>query len=141
MRILIDTNVLIDFLLGRMPHFENADKIIKMCADQKIQGAMAAHSIPNIFYILRKNLSEQERRTVLLNLCNILTVEGIDSVKLTAALKNSAFSDLEDCLQSECAKRVRADYIVTRNVKDFTTSEVPAVLPEKFLEIAKNKIE
>ena len=138
MRILIDTNVLIDFMMGRAPHFENADKIIKMCAKHKVQGAIAAHSIPNIFYILRKDLPEQERRAVLLSLCTILTVEGIDSAKLITALKNSEFSDLEDCLQSECAKKVRADYIVTRNLKDFTTSEVRAVSPEKFLEIVGN---
>ena len=45
MRALIDTNVLLDFLLGREPYFSNADEIIKLCADQKIQGFMAAQSI------------------------------------------------------------------------------------------------
>ena len=52
MRVLIDTNILLDALLGREPYFDNADKILKLCADKKIDGFMAAHSIPNIFYIL-----------------------------------------------------------------------------------------
>ena len=69
MVVLIDTNVLLDFLLGREPYFSNADRIIKLCAEQKIQGFMAAHSIPNMFYILRKDMSEETRREVLLNLC------------------------------------------------------------------------
>ncbi len=114
MRALIDTNVLLDFLLGREPYFNSADRIIKLCADKKIQGFMAAHSIPNMFYILRKDMTEEDRREMLLNLCDIFAIEGIDSAKIVAALKNSTFKDLEDCLQSDCAKRIRADYIVTQ---------------------------
>lgn len=137
MVVLIDTNVLLDFLLGREPYFGNADRIIKLCVERKIQGFMAAHSIPNMFYILRKDMSVETRREVLLNLCDILAVEAIDSVKVTAALKNSAFTDLEDCLQSDCARKIKADYIVTRNVKDFEISKVPAVLPEVFLKMVQ----
>ena len=133
MRVLIDTNILLDALLGREPHFDNADKIIKLCADKKIEGFMAAHSIPNIFYILRKDMSEESRREVLLNLCDILMVASIDFNKIISALQNKDFSDLEDCLQSICAKDVKANYIITRNIKDFTSSEVPAILPEDFL--------
>lgn len=137
MVVLIDTNVLLDFLLGREPYFSNADRIIKLCAEQKIQGFMAAHSIPNMFYILRKDMSEETRREVLLNLCDILAIEAIDSVKVIAALKNSAFMDLEDCLQSDCAGKIKADYIVTRNMKDFEISEIPAILPEDFLKLVQ----
>lgn len=135
MVVLIDTNVLLDFLLGRDPYFSNADKIIKLCAEQKIQGFMAAHSIPNMFYILRKDMSVETRREVLLNLCDILAIEAIDSVKVIAALKNSAFIDLEDCLQNDCTEEIKADYIVTRNIKDFEISEIPAILPEDFLKL------
>ena len=137
MVVLIDTNVLLDFLLGREPYFSNADRIIKLCAEQKIQGFMAVHSISNMFYILRKDMSAETRREVLLNLCDILAIEAIDSVKVIAALKNSAFMDLEDCLQSDCAGKIKADYIVTRNTKDFEISEVPAVLPEDFLKVCR----
>lgn len=133
MRILIDTNVLLDVLIGRQPYFEDADRILELCADRKIHGYMAAHSIPNMFYILRKDMSEDNRREVLLNLCEILTVEGVDSPKIIAALENDDFHDLEDCLQEQCAVSVNADYIVTRNIKDFVNASIPAVLPEQFL--------
>ena len=68
MKVLIDTNVLMDALTGWQPFFDNADKILKLCADNKVDGYIAAHSIPNIFYILRKDLTESERREVLSNL-------------------------------------------------------------------------
>ena len=135
MRVLIDTNIILDALTGRQPYFENADKIIKLCADKKLDGYLAAHSISNIFYILRKDLPVDDRRAVLINLCDILTVESVDSVKVMSALKNSKFDDLEDCLQNECATAVKADYIVTRNIKDFKDATVAAILPEQLLSV------
>ena len=59
-------------------------------------------------------------------------MEGIDRGKLTAALENDAFSDFEDCLQAECAIAFRADYIVTRNEKDYVASAVPCISPDVF---------
>ena len=53
---------------------------------------------------------------------------------LLSALDNEYFSDFEDCLQEECAVAISADYIVTRNTKDFASSRVPAILPDEFLE-------
>lgn len=139
MRILIDTNVILDALTGRQPHFDDADKIIKFCADKKVQGYLAAYSISNIFYILRKDLPIEDRRIVLLNLCEILEVEGVDSRKVKSALNRGDFKDLEDCIQNECAAAIKADYIVTRNKKDFENSTVLAILPQEFLDMIENR--
>lgn len=95
---------------------------------------MAAHSVPNIFYILRKSMSDRERREALKLLCQIVKIEGIDAVKIISAIDNKEFFDLEDCLQEECAMAVSADYIVTRNIKDFKNSKAPAILPDVFLD-------
>ncbi len=134
MRILIDTNILADLLLGRDPYYDIAYNILAMCADKKVYGYIAAHSIPNLFYILRKSMTKIERREALKNICLIVKVEGIDSFKILSALDNEEFSDFEDCLQEECAVAISADYIVTRNTKDFASSRVPAILPNDFLE-------
>lgn len=134
-KILIDTNVLIDYLLEREPFFEDAKEVILSCADGKVKGCIAAHSIPNMFFILRKDYSAKERREVLSNLCSIFDVEGIDKAKLLAGLSNEDFSDFEDCLQMECAKSYGADYIVTRNVSDYATSEIKAIMPKDYLEL------
>lgn len=132
-KILIDTNVLLDYLLTREPYYEDAKNIIVACADEKVKGCIAAHSIPNMFYILRKDYNSKERREVLSNLCSLFDVEGIDKAKLLAGLENENFSDFEDCLQMECAKAYGAEYIVTRNVDDYSTSEVKAITPKDYL--------
>lgn len=132
-KILIDANVLIDYLLEREPFFEDAKDVILSCTDGKVKGCIAAHSIPNIFFILRKDYSAKERREVLSNLCSIFDVEGIDKTKLLAGLTNEDFSDFEDCLQMECAKSYGADYIVTRNVSDYSTPEIKAIMPKDYL--------
>ena len=65
MRVLIDTNILVDLLLGREPYYDIAYDILTMCADKKIYGYLAAHSVPDLFYILRKFLTKEERREVI----------------------------------------------------------------------------
>jgi len=132
-KILIDTNVLLDYLLERAPFFEDAKEVILSCTDGRAKGCIAAHSISNMFFILRKDYNAKERREVLLNLCKIFDVEGIDKAKLILGLENENFSDFEDCLQMECAKSYEADYIVTRNVSDYGTSEVKAILPKDYI--------
>ena len=134
-KILIDTNVLLDYLLEREPFFEDAKRIMVSCAEGKVKGCIAAHSIPNMFFILRKDYNVRERREVLSNLCSIFDVEGIDKAKLLSGLANEDFLDFEDCLQMECSKSYGADYIVTRNVADYSASEVKAIEPKVYLEL------
>jgi predicted nucleic acid-binding protein len=135
MVILIDTNILLDFLEEREPFRLNAISIMQKSIDQEIVGCIAAHSITNIFYILRKTYSSDERKAMLLDVCQTLNVIGIDQEKLIYSLMNESFDDIEDCLQVECATTVGADYIVTRNIEDFPNSTIPAILPEQFLEL------
>ena len=132
-KILIDTNVLLDYLLEREPFFDDAKKVILSCTEGNIKGCIAAHSISNMFFILRKDYTAKERREILLNLCTIFNIEGIDKAKLLSGLANEDFADFEDCLQMECAKFYGAEYIVTRNVADYSTSEIKAILPSEYL--------
>lgn len=134
-RILIDTNVLLDYLLIREPFYKDAKEVILACADGKTRGCIAAHSICNIFFILRKDFSAEDRREILINLCTIFDVEGIDKTKLLSGLHNAYFSDFEDCLQMECARAYNAEYIVTRNIDDYRQSEIRAILPEDYLKL------
>ena len=138
MRVLVDTNVLLDYLVGREPHFTASNNVVQLCAERKVQGIIAAHSISNMFYILRKDLPETERRDALLQLCKIFNVAGIDQEKLENALQNALFPDFEDCLQAECAVTAKSDYIITRNAKDFVGSKIPVVTPTEFLALMKD---
>ena len=134
-RILIDTNVLLDYLLTREPFYEDAKNLLIACVEGRTKGCIAAHSIPNMFFILRKDYTSKERREVLFNLCSIFDVEGIDKAKLLSGLENEDFTDFEDCLQMECAKSYGADYIVTRNVADYSVSEIKAIEPKDYLKL------
>lgn len=132
-KVLVDTNVLLDYLLMREPFYKDSYKIISDCVEGKVDGCIAAHSISNMFFILRKDFEIVERREILVSICKIFTVEGIDSEKLLAGLYNEEFSDFEDCLQMECAKSFGADYIITRNVNDYKNSKIPAITPKEFM--------
>ena len=132
MNVLIDTNVLLDYIQQRSD-FSAAAKIVELCAKREIDGFMAAHSVPNMFFILRKDFSQEERRELLLGLTALIPVIGIDGVKVNSALKQGNFKDFEDCLQAECAKEADAEYIITRNVSDYASSTVPAITPADFL--------
>lgn len=132
--VLIDTNIFIDVLQDRIPFTDNSQAVIGLVTQKKIKGAVAAHSITNLWYILRKTHSDEERRNYILSLFEIFDVISIDKNRLVAALKNSNFKDFEDCLQDECACAINADYIITRNAKDFESSMVKVLTPEEFLE-------
>lgn len=122
MVILIDTNVALDFLTMRQPYYNDAKNVIRICADGQVQGYIAFHSLPNIFYILRKSHTDAVRREMLRKLCFVLRVTGASHEKVCNAINCDGFKDFEDCLQDECTKEVSADFIVTRNVDDFQNS-------------------
>jgi predicted nucleic acid-binding protein len=134
-KILLDTNILLDYLLTREPFYEDSRNIMLLCKQGKIKACIAAHTISNMFFILRKDYTPKERREILINICSIFDVESIDKTKLLAGLENENISDFEDGLQIECAKAYGADYIVTRNMEDYFKSEIPAISPNDFCKL------
>lgn len=132
---LVDTNVIIDFLVNRKPYADDAAKIVDLCRKKKVTGYLAAHTISNLFYILRKDFSVSQRREMLGALCKLFEISGVDRRNIISALENEGFEDFEDCLQMECALEIGAEYIITRNCPDFAGSEIPAIEPSGFLEL------
>lgn len=135
MLILFDTNIILDILEKRQPFYEASRSVLEECISNDIRGCIALHSVSNIYYILRKRFSVSDRRKLLLDLLDLLQVAGTDHEHVKNALQRESFSDFEDCLQDECAKQIHADYIVTRNITDFSTSDIPTVTPEDMLKI------
>ena len=135
--ILIDTDILLDFLTDRGQFTKNAKAIIQKSQENTIRSFLAAHSITNIFYILRKIYSAAERKKYLIDLCQSVSVVEVGYELIYKALKNNDFDDIEDCLQAECAGFIKADYIITRNIKDYAHSGIPAILPENLLKKLK----
>lgn len=134
MLVLIDTNIILDMLEKREPFYESSNNVLSLCASKKIKGCIALHSISNIFYILRKNYSAENRRRLILGILKFLQVANVNHKNVQHALERNDFPDFEDCLQDECAAQNLADYIITRNIDDFSNSKIPAITPADFLE-------
>lgn len=133
MKVLIDTNVILDVLCSRQEFLEASEKIFKLCEINKIYGYISALSIPNIIYIMRKELEPGKIKEILDKLMLIFNVADLKAEDLKKAV-NLNFKDYEDAIQSACASRIHADYIVTRNIRDFNGSKVTAIKPSELLE-------
>lgn len=133
MKVLIDTNVVLDVLCKREGFYEDAARIMKYCEVNKITGVISALTIPNIVYIMRKELDAQKTRDVIEKLQLVFTIADLKFDDIKKALSMN-FKDFEDALQSACASRIKADYIITRNIRDFINSKVTAIKPTELLE-------
>lgn len=133
MKVLIDTNIIMDVLANREGFAEPASQLFKLCEVGQVQGIVYALSIANIAYIMRKELDRSQIEEVISKLGSIFTIADTkaDDLKKAAALP---IDDYEDALQSVCASRMKADFIVTRNLKDFKNSKVMAIKPSELIE-------
>jgi predicted nucleic acid-binding protein len=133
MKVLIDTNVILDVLTKREPHFEVSASFLKLCGT-KVNASIAASQTTNIFYLLRRGGKEAAQAKAVIQ----KLVDNVKVIDITAAdVKNalaSDMSDYEDALLAFGGQRRKAEYIITRNEKDFKQSPVPALSPQKFLE-------
>jgi predicted nucleic acid-binding protein len=132
---LVDTNIILDCLTLREPFWTESTLILQNCSEGKITGYVAAHSITNSFYILRKMFTVTERKRLLFELCGFMEIANVEKTHILNALTNESFDDFEDCVQLECAKAVGAEYIVTRNPEDYVNSDIPVASPHELLSL------
>lgn len=136
MVVLIDANVILDYIASREPYYRQAYQVIEMCCTGKIKGYLAFHSVSIIWYTLRKFIPDTaERRNWVKKILQIVRVTGASHEAVLRAIDMESFRDFEDCLQEQCAETVNAEYIVTNNIKDFKKSGIKAITPEKLCEI------
>ena len=131
MVLLIDANILLDVLLNRQPHYENSRLIWKLCLRRQAEGHISSLTFANIVYIMRKTLTPERRKYLLGALSSLFSFEELICDDLRAAA-NMKWRDFEDAVQSATASRIHADYIITRNAKDFGGNRVRAITPEEY---------
>ncbi|MCM1099785.1 MAG: PIN domain-containing protein [Clostridium sp.] len=136
MVILVDTNVILDYLAEREGFFDDARKIMEVCANGEIQGCVAFHSLPNIWFILRKKPNDI-RREMLKQICTLLSVVSAGHDAVVKAVETVEFQDFEDCLQDKCAIAAKADYIVTRNIADYQSADTKTITPGEFCRLIR----
>ena len=134
MRVLLDTNVIIDAFASREPWNVTAEKIILLVSQEKLEAIICASSVTDIYYICNKIFHDEiKTREVIKTLFNIFNVTDVKKKDLQEAL-NLAVADYEDALICACAKRTNSQFIITRNIKDFENSPVPSIGPQEFLD-------
>lgn len=141
MKILVDTNIIIDALAGREPFRESAEQIFLLAANQIEDMYITASSATDIYYLIRKHLhnTEQSKNTMskLYQLFGVLDVTAKDCQDALV----SDMKDYEDAVISCCAKRNQMDYIVSRNIKDYEQSKIKALLPDEFINLVSQNEE
>lgn len=134
MDVLLDTNVIMDFIGNREPFFEDANALITMCTKKVLHGFIAVHSASTVYYLMRRFVPDgHTRRRMLKGLFRTVDIGAADREAVLSALDHEEFSDFEDALQYECAQRFGASYIITRDIKDFVASDIPVCTPKEFL--------
>ena len=135
MKILVDTNIIIDALTGREPFRENAEQIFMLAANQTGDMYITASSATDIYYLVRKHLHGVEQaKNVMSKLYELLYILDVTANDCKEALLIE-MSEYEDAVISCCSFRNQMDYIVTKNIKDYEKSKVQAILPGQLLKM------
>ena len=136
MRVLLDTNVILDYILSRPAGGTNAKKVFRLILDGNLTGCMTANTVTDIFYIIKKSLGDKKAREILLYLLKALFVIEVDGNDCLDAL-NTEIPDFEDAIVIICAEKEIVDYIVTNDTKfqKIALADVKIISPENLLKI------
>lgn len=135
MRILADTNVIIDALTSRKPWNESAEKIFLMAANNTIEMYITASSATDIYYLIRKHLHDADTaKTIMGKLYSLIGILEVTEENCIDALA-SPIRDYEDAVVEKVVARQGMDYIVTRNIKDFQSGNTNVIIPDEFIKI------
>ena len=134
MKILIDTNVIIDALTSREPWNESAEKIFIMAANNIVDMYITASSATDIYYLIRKHLHNTETaRQVMSKLYSLVGILEVKEEDCVDALV-SPIVDYEDAVVEQVARRSGVECIVTRNQKDYEAGLTKVFLPDDFIQ-------
>lgn len=133
-KVLCDIDVILDIFLKREPFYASAARVFSLVEEKKLQGYLSAQSFPILFYLLSKELKREKAMRVLEKLRIVFQVAAVDEKVIDLSL-TSGFKDFEDAVQYYSAIQVRADYLITRNKKDYRNNRLSVLLPDEFLAI------
>jgi len=132
LKILVDTDVLMDVALGRPDFGPDSRAVIDWSERTPGTAVIAWHTVSNLFYLICAARSDLFARSFISDLIKVVTVTsgGTEGVRQALAMR---MKDLEDALQVAAAISGSVDHIVTRNTTDYRGSVIPALTPREFL--------
>ena len=132
MRILIDTNVVLDFVLNRVPFADDAATLFQHIEQQTFSAAVSASAVTDIFYLLKKE--KVDAIAFLKDFLSAVDVLGVDKAIIMYALY-SGWTDFEDAVQAQVAIENNIDVVITRNTKDYSgLKEIQVLTPAELLQ-------
>jgi len=139
MKILIDTNIVLDVLLKRHPFYQDSFVIFKLIEQQRINGFLSASCITDIFYLLKKSMKNSvDVYPIMDELTRLFTVAPVNETTVADALA-LRWKDFEDAIQFIVAKEGSIDFIITRNTVDYKIQDIPCMTPAEFIASFKEK--
>lgn len=136
MKVLFDTNVVLDLLIDRAPHAEAAAMLFAAVERGIIGGCLGATTLTTIHYLTAKTLGREQAREAVAVLLSLFEIAPITRPVLEAALTDN-FDDFEDSVIHQAARQSGAQAIVTCNGKDFRGAELPVYAPEELLKVLR----
>lgn len=133
MRVLLDTDVILDLLLDRAPFADAAAALWLAHEREQLNAYIAAITPINLFYIARKLRNEQAARQAVVELLATLNVCAIEQGTLNSA-PSLPFRDYEDAVQHAAASAAGLEAIITRNVEDYSAATLPIFTPNEFIQ-------
>lgn len=138
MVLMLDNNIILDHIGRREPFYRLSRLTCLLGITGKAETFISVNMLTDLFYLLRKDYGSIGAQNMLEDNLSFLKLVGISPSDAQAALAMH-WGDFEDTLVAQCARKINADYIVTRNVKDFRESAVRAITPEELFEILKQR--
>jgi len=138
LKILLDTNIVLDILMDRMPFADSAVELFSKVEDGTIIGYLCGTTITTVYYLASKAVGAARAQEEIRKLLNLFEVAPVNRHVLEAALV-ADFNDFEDAVIHEAACHVGADAIVTRNQKDFKKSRIPVYSSEEMAKIVTSQ--
>ena len=133
-RAFLDTNIILDLLGKRLSHYYYAAELFTLAEKKSIQLYVSSLTFSNLYYILRKIRNRETAIISLKKLKLLIKILSVDNDIIERSLISN-FNDFEDAIQYHTAKTNSIDYLITRNIKDFTNCQINILLPEEYLKI------
>ena len=134
LQVLFDVNIILDVLQERKDFYNFSARLLAYAETGVIQGWLAAHSVTTLFYLIAKDKSPEYARVILTSLLQFLKIAPVDQNTIEQAL-NLPYRDFEDAVQMMAALHIHADYLLTRNVRDYQPAPIKVVQPVELLAI------
>ena len=128
LNMLVDLNVILDVLQNRQPFYDEAASVLDAVVRQEVTGLLAAHSMTTLYYVLNRLRNREAAVAAIAGLLDAFTIAAVDDAVIRKAF-SWGWTDFEDAVQMAAAANAGADYLITRNPRDFQEGIVPVVQP------------